>query len=151
MMLELLKVFLISMIPVAECRVAIPLGVNTYGLPIWQVLTAAIAGNIFPVPFLILFGRKVLHWLARFEKPGRPFRWIIRHGEKKAAALTGALFFGLLMFVAIPLPGTGAWTGALVAITMQLRMRESLPAISLGVIIAALIMTFGSTVFSVLT
>jgi len=139
--MDLLKVFIISMIPVLELRAAIPLGLTTFDLPVWQTVIAAIMGNLAPIPFLILFGEKVLDYFAKFEKIGKPFRFIIEHGEKKAKKVVGALFIGLLLFVAIPLPGTGAWTGALIAITLRLKVKEAFPAIGLGVLCAAVIMT----------
>ena len=139
--MNLIRVFIISMIPVLELRAAIPLGITTFALPVWEVVLVAILGNIFPIPFLILFGEKVLNYFAKFEKIGKPFRFIIEHGEKKAKKVVGALFVGLLLFVAIPLPGTGAWTGALIAITLRLKLKEACPAIFLGVICAAIIMT----------
>lgn len=139
--MDLLKVFIISMIPVLELRAAIPLGLTTFDLPVWQTVIAAIMGNLAPIPFLILFGEKVLDYFAKFEKIGKPFRFIIEHGEKKAKKVVGALFIGILLFVAIPLPGTGAWTGALIAITLRLKIKEAFPAIGLGVLCAAVIMT----------
>ena len=140
--MSLLKVFIISMIPVLELRAAIPLGITTFQLPVWERVLAAIIGNLVPVPFLIIFGDKVLKYFAKFDKFGKPFRFIIEHGEKKAKKVVGALFIGLFLFVAVPLPGTGAWTGALVAITLRLKLKEAFPAIALGVLCAALIMTF---------
>ena len=140
-LMDLLKVFLISMIPVLELRAAIPLGITTFNLPAWETLLIAVLGNLAPIPFLILFGEKVLNYLSKFEKIGKPFRFIIEHGEKKAKKVVGALFLGLLLFVAVPLPGTGAWTGALIAITLRLKVKEAFPAIVLGVICAAIIMT----------
>lgn len=140
--MSLLKVFIISMIPVLELRAAIPLGITTFQLPVWETVLAAIIGNLVPVPFLIIFGDKVLKYFAKFDKFGKPFRFIIEHGEKKAKKVVGALFIGLFLFVAVPLPGTGAWTGALVAITLRLKLKEAFPAIALGVLCAALIMTF---------
>lgn len=140
--MSLLKVFIISMIPVLELRAAIPLGITTFQLPVWETVLAAIIGNLVPVPFLIIFGDKVLKYFAKFDKFGKPFRFIIEHGEKKAKKVVGALFIGLFLFVAVPLPGTGAWTGALVAITLRLKLKEAFPAIALGVFCAALIMTF---------
>ena len=130
------------MIPVLELRAAIPLGITTFQLPVWETVLAAIIGNLVPVPFLIIFGEKVLKYFAKFDKFGKPFRFIIEHGEKKAKKVVGALFIGLFLFVAVPLPGTCAWTGALVAITLRLKLKEAFPAIALGVFCAALIMTF---------
>lgn len=139
--MELIQVFLISMVPVLELRAAIPLGITTFSLDVWVTIIVAVLGNIFPVPFLIIFGEKVLNYFAKFEKIGAPFRYIIKRGEKKAKKIVGALFFALLLFVAIPLPGTGAWTGCLVAITLRLKLREAFPAIAVGVLCAAIITT----------
>ncbi len=137
-MLQYLIVFLVSMVPVIELRGAIPMGLYAYDLPIVAVTVISIIGNLLPVPFLVLFGGKVLHWLAGFEKLGKPFRKILEIGEKKVAKMNKnaqrALFWGLFTFVAIPLPGTGAWTGSLIAITLGLNLKKSVPPIALGVL-----------------
>lgn len=131
-------VFLVSMVPVIELRGAIPLGLYAYDLQIVPVTLLSIVGNLLPVPFLVLFGGKVLHWLARFERFGKPFRKILELGEKKVEKMNKnaqrALFWGLFAFVAIPLPGTGAWTGSLIAITLGLKLKKSFPPIALGVL-----------------
>jgi uncharacterized membrane protein len=142
-MLNYFWVLLISMIPVVELRGSIPFGL--YGLwPITEkldvipVTVLAVIGNLIPIPFLILFGGKVLRYFASFEKFGKPFRKIIEIGEKKVAKMQKsaqrALFWGLFAFVAIPLPGTGAWTGALISITLGLDLKKSVPPIALGVL-----------------
>ena len=131
------------MVPVIELRAAIPIGAGM-GLEMWQCFLAAVLGNLLPVPFLVLFGGKVLHWLAGFEKFGKPFRKILEIGEKKVGKMNKTLFWGLLTFVAIPLPGTGAWTGSLVAITLGLSLKKAFPPIALGVVGAGLIMMLGS-------
>lgn len=147
-MLNYLLVLLISMLPVVELRGAIPIGI--YGLfplseplPIWPVIGVSIIGNLIPIPFLILFGGKVLHYLASFEKFGKPFRKILEIGEKKVAKMKSgfktALFWGLFTFVAIPLPGTGAWTGALISITLGLGLKKSFLPIVAGVVCAGAI------------
>ena len=131
-------VFLVSMVPVIELRGAIPLGLYAYDLQIVPVTLLSIVGNLLPVPFLVLFGGKVLHWLAGFERLGKPFRKILELGEKKVEKMNKnaqrALFWGLFAFVAIPLPGTGAWTGSLIAITLGLKLKKSFPPIALGVL-----------------
>ncbi|MBO5767822.1 MAG: small multi-drug export protein [Clostridia bacterium] len=131
-------VFLVSMVPVIELRGAIPLGLYAYDLQIVPVTLLSIVGNLLPVPFLVLFGGKVLHWLAGFERFGKPFRKILELGEKKVEKMNKnaqrALFWGLFAFVAIPLPGTGAWTGSLIAITLGLKLKKSFPPIALGVL-----------------
>ncbi len=144
-MLYYLLTFLISMVPVIELRGAIPIGYYAFDLPIVLVVVLSILGNLLPVPFLIVFGGKVLRWLAKFPKFGKPFRWILSLGEKKVAKMHKTLFWGLFLFVAIPLPGTGAWTGALVAALMNMRMKYALPAIFFGVVAAGIIMTLAST------
>ena len=134
-----LSVFALSMVPVIELRGAIPMGVGM-GLDLWLVFLLAMLGNMLPVPFLILFGGKVLRYFASFEKFGKPFRKILEIGEKKVAKLKKTLFWGLFTFVAIPLPGTGAWTGALISITLGLDMKRAVPPIMLGVLGAGIIM-----------
>ena len=143
MLKKLIYIFAISMVPVIELRAAIPIGAGM-GLEMWQCFHAAVLGNLLPVPFLVLFGGKVLHWLAGFEKFGKPFRKILEIGEKKVGKMNKTLFWGLLTFVAIPLPGTGAWTGSLVAITLGLSLKKAFPPIALGVVGAGLIMMLGS-------
>ena len=143
MLKKLIYIFAISMVPVIELRAAIPIGAGM-GLEMWQCFLAAVLGNLLPVPFLVLFGGKVLHWLAGFEKFGKPFRKILEIGEKKVGKMNKTLFWGLLTFVAIPLPGTGAWTGSLVAITLGLSLKKAFPPIALGVVDEGLIMMLGS-------
>lgn len=141
-MLYYLLTFLISMVPVIELRGAIPIGYYAFDLPIVPVVVLSILGNLLPVPFLIVFGGKVLRWLAKFPKFGKPFRWILSLGEKKVAKMHKTLFWGLFLFVAIPLPGTGAWTGSLIAITLKQDLKHSFLPITLGVLGAgAIILT----------
>lgn len=143
MVLKYLYVFLMSMVPVVELRGAIPMGA-AMDLNMWLCFLAAILGNLLPVPFLVLFGGKVLNYFAKFPRFGKPFRKILELGEKKVGKMKKTLFAGLLAFVAIPLPGTGAWTGALISITLGLDMKKSFPPIALGVLIAGVIMMLGS-------
>lgn len=140
---KLLYVFLLSMVPVCELRGAIPLGF-AWGLHPALVVLAAIAGNLLPIPFLIVFGGKILRYFAKFDKFGKPFRWFLTLGERKTAKMLKSckkLFWGLMTFVAIPLPATGAWTGALISITLQLDLKKAMPAIALGVAVAGAIIT----------
>ena len=139
-MLEILEeywyVFFLAMAPVAELRGAIPAGI-ALGLDPWLVYVVAVLGNMLPVPFLMLFVRQVLGWMKR---RGGTLTRIVTALERKADR--GAELFsryellGLCILVAVPLPGTGAWTGALVASMLRLRLKAALPAISLGVLIA---------------
>jgi len=89
---------------------------------------------------LVLFGGKVLNWLAQYPRLGKPFRKILEIGNKKVAKMHKTLFWGLFVFVAIPLPGTGAWTGALISIILGLDLKRAVPPITLGVVTAGLIM-----------
>lgn len=139
---KILLTFIMSMVPVIELRGAIPIGVG-YGLDLWFVVFLAIVGNFLPVPFIMLFIRKIFAWMRKVSKK---FSSIVDRMEEKAAKHTDKVtkygFWGLLILVAIPLPGTGAWTGALVAAMMEIRFKTALPAIFLGVLVAAVIVTF---------
>lgn len=146
MLTKCIWVLVVSMVPVIELRGGIPIGLGL-GLSYPLAITLAVIGNLIPIPFLIIFGRRVLEYFAKFEKFGIPFRWILELGEKKVAQMKRTLFWGLLIFVAIPLPGTGAWTGALIAITLNLKLKESFPAVALGVLSAAGIVTLLTFVF----
>ncbi|MBO4861198.1 MAG: small multi-drug export protein [Clostridia bacterium] len=148
MLLNCLWVLLISMVPVIELRGAIPVGLSL-GLSYPLTITLAIIGNLLPIPFAIVYGRRVLEYFAKFPRFGKLFRWILGLGEKKVAKMKKTLFVGLWLFVAIPLPGTGAWTGALIALTLKLKLRESFPAIVLGVLTAAAIVSVLSFVFQI--
>lgn len=132
--------FLVAMVPVLELRGAIPVGVAG-GLRPLVALAVAIVGNLAPVPVLILFTRQVLQWLK-----GRPrVRHLVERLEGRAAKKSHLVeryaWWGLCILVAIPLPGTGAWTGALVAALLNMRLKNAMPAISLGVVIAGMIVT----------
>lgn len=138
------------MVPVFELRGAIPVGVAA-SLPFWIVFITAILGNLLPVPFLILFTRRVFEWL---RKKSAFLERLVSRLEKKAAAKEDLLkkyeLLGLCILVAIPLPGTGAWTGSLVAAVFDIRLKHAFPAIALGVLIAAVIVsvvTYGVTIF----
>lgn len=147
---HLLYVFGLAMVPVFELRGAIPVGVAA-GLPFWIVFITAILGNLLPVPFLILFTRRAFEWL---RKKSAFLERLVSRLEKKAAAKEDLLkkyeLLGLCILVAIPLPGTGAWTGSLVAAVFDIRLKHAFPAIALGVLIAAVIVsvvTYGVTIF----
>ncbi len=141
MLVKYLSVLLISMLPVIELRGAIPVGYNVMGLDIIPVILVAIVGNLIPIPILVLFGGRVLNYFASFPKFGKPFRKILEIGEKKVKKMKKTLFWGLFTFVAIPLPGTGAWTGALISIVLGLDLKRSIPPITLGVLGAGAIIT----------
>ncbi len=124
--------FLVAMVPVLELRFAIPFGV-TRGLGIKVSMAAAILGNLVPVPFIILFIRQIFAWMRRKnEKFNALVTSMENRAESKRHIVVRYAFWGLVILVAIPLPGTGAWTGALVAAMMDIRMRRAFPAIVLG-------------------
>lgn len=140
-MKDILLTFLVAMVPVVELRGAIPFGV-VRGLNIWTAIIASVLGNLVPVPFIILFIRKIFAWMrAHMPKLDGLVTRMEQKAEKNRAAVEKYAFWGLAILVAIPLPGTGAWTGALVAALLDMRMRKAVPSILLGVLIAAGIMT----------
>lgn len=139
-----LAVFLIAMVPLVECRGAIPFGMVVLKMPMWEVLPLAIAGNILPVPFILLLIRPVIAWFKK-TKLFRPLaEWIEGKADKKKDQVLKYSKWGLFAFVAVPIPGTGAWTGALIAALLDMRVRSAFFTILLGMICAALIMTVGS-------
>lgn len=136
-------IFLISMVPIVELRGAIPIGVG-FGLPLIPTYIVAVIGNMLPVPIIILFSKKVLVWCTTLPYVGKFFDFIYRKGMKagdKLQATAGkGLYFALFIFVAIPLPGTGAWTGSLAATLLDMKFWPSVAAVMCGVITAGLIM-----------
>ena len=141
---KLLITLLWSMVPVVELRGAIPIGMGME-LTLWESVGISIIGNMLPVPFIMLFIRQIFKWMRKVNKT---FARIVDKMEEKANKhrdkVTKYGFWGLFILVAIPLPGTGAWTGALVAAVMELRFKTALPAIFLGVIGAAIIVSIVS-------
>lgn len=139
---KILATFLVSMVPVIELRGAIPIGVG-YGLDYWLVVAIAIIGNLVPVPFIILFIRKIFELMRKWSKKlDALVTKLENRAESKADVVQKYAFWGLFILVAIPLPGTGAWTGALVAAMLDMRLKRAFPAIALGVVGAAAIVTF---------
>ena len=133
-----LIVFFVSMVPLIELRGAIPIAAGM-GLPFIQYYIIAIIGNMIPVPFIYFFARKILVWGADKPVVGNFFTWCLEKGEKggkKLQATAGkGLFVALLLFVGIPLPGTGAWTGTLAASILDMNFKSSVLAVMLGVIL----------------
>lgn len=135
-----LMTFLISMVPVLELRGAIPIGVAG-GLSPLAAMCIAIIGNLVPVPFLIVFTRQVFNWLKTKGKIRVFVEKLETRATEKSQIVLKYAWVGLCILVAIPLPGTGAWTGALVAAVLNMRLKKAMPAISLGVVIAGFIVT----------
>lgn len=155
---DILYIFFISMLPVIELRGAIPYGV-AMGVPLYLTYIIAVIGNVIPVPFLIIFAKKILEWLSvskvvskwviKIKFKNRLFRFsiqefflsIIKKADKKASKIGKYELWGLFIIVAIPLPGTGAWTGSLIAATLRLRLIPSIVVIFLGVLSSGVIMS----------
>ena len=135
-----IQVFILAMIPVIELRGAIPLGF-AYGLPWQAAFVFAVLGNILPVPFIIWLSRPILKYLKRFKLFFAILDWIERRTMKNADIVMKYSAFGLMILVAIPLPGTGAWTGALLAALLNMRLKYALPAIVFGVLIAGFLVS----------
>ena len=143
-MIKYLTVFFISMIPILELRFAVPFAVGL-DLPYLPALITCVIGNMVPVPFIYLFARKFLVWGADKKYIGKICKTFLEKGEKAgkklvAATGRGGVFLALLLFVGIPLPGTGAWTGTLGASFLDLGPKTTAAAVSLGVIMAGIIM-----------
>ena len=140
-MKDILLTFLVAMVPVVELRGAIPFGV-VRGLNLWTAIIASVLGNLVPVPFIILFIRRIFAWMrAHMPKLDGLVTRMEKNAEKNRAAVEKYAFWGLAILVAIPLPGTGAWTGALVAAMMEMRLKRAFPAIAIGVVIAGVIVS----------
>ncbi|MEG1942505.1 MAG: small multi-drug export protein [Angelakisella sp.] len=131
--------FFISMLPIVELRVGLPAGM-TMGLSFWEAYPISVIGNILPVPFLILFSQQAVSFLAKKHICGDFFGKLIRKADEKSKTLGKYELLGLFLFVAVPLPGTGAWTGSLIAAVLRLRVLPAFIAITLGVMGAGVIM-----------
>lgn len=140
-----LLVFIVSLFPIVELRGAIPVGF-VLGMNPWILYILAIVGNLLPIPFILLLIRPLIRWFLKTKYLRRFGLWLEAKVEKHKGKVERYEFWGLCLFVAIPLPGTGAWTGALIAAFLDMRLKKALPPIILGVLIAGLIMTFGSSI-----
>lgn len=140
-----LGVLLLSMIPVAELRLAIPIAITQYGFSPADAIAVTFVGNMIPVPLIILFIRPFFNWLRKFKTFGNLINKIENRGNSKADAVLKYKFWGLFLLVAIPLPGTGAWTGALVAALLDMRLKKAMPAIAMGVLTAGVVVTLATT------
>ena len=154
-MVKYLTVFLISMVPIVELRGAMPIAMGM-DLPFFPALAVCVLGNMLPVPIIYFFARKVLIWGANKRYIGKFFTFCLVKGEHAGQRLIkttgrGGLFIALMLFVGIPIPGTGAWTGALGASFLDMGFKSTVLSVCLGVVIAGLIMALASTgVFAVL-
>ena len=138
---EMLFTMLVSMVPVIELRGGVPFG-TALGLSAGQALVAAIIGNMIPIPFIVVYIRRIFQWMRR-HLPGldRLVDKLEAKAHLKGRKVTKYRYLGLCIFVAIPLPGTGGWTGALVAAFLDMRLRSALPAIFVGIVVAGFLVT----------
>lgn len=137
---------LVSMIPVVELRGGIPFGVAA-GLPVWAAFLAAVIGNLIPVPFIIVYIRRIFQWMRRrIPKLNSMVDKLERKAHLKGQRVSKYKYLGLMLFVAVPLPGTGAWTGSLAAAFLDMPLRKAIPSVVAGVLIAGMaisILTYG--------
>lgn len=145
---EFIWTMLVSMVPVVELRGGIPFGVAA-GLPVWAAYIAAVIGNIIPAPFIIVYIRRIFQWMRRkLPKLNHLVDKLEQKAHLKGQTVSKYKYLGLAIFVAIPLPGTGAWTGALAAAFLDMPLRRAIPSIVAGVIVAGIlisVLTFGVT------
>lgn len=136
-----LTAFIISMIPILELRGGM-IAAALLKIPYLRALALCIIGNMLPIPFILLFINKIFDWLKGFELT----RGFVEKMENRAMGKSDKIkryeFWGLLIFVGIPLPGTGAWTGSLVAALLRVKLKKAVPAVFLGILLAAAIMSF---------
>ncbi len=135
---EFTLTMLVSMIPVVELRGGIPFGVAA-GLPVWAAFIAAVIGNLIPVPFIIVYIRRIFQWMRRhMPRLNSLVDKLERKAHLKGQRVTKYKYLGLMLFVAIPLPGTGAWTGSLAAAFLDMPLRKAIPSVIVGVLIAGM-------------
>ena len=140
---KMIGIFLISMLPIIELRGAIPIGA-AIGLPWYLNIIVSIVGNMLPVPFILMFSVKAFEFMKKHNIMVKFIEKIENRAKKRSEGLATGEFIGLMLFVAIPFPGTGAWTGALIAALLQFNRKRSFFYIGLGVVIASVIMTLAS-------
>ena len=140
---QYLWIFFVSMLPLAELRGSILMGaaMGLWEIPVYLI---SVVGNFLPVPFILLFIRRILAWMKTTKRLAGIANWLEEKGNKHSEKVMQYAGFGLFVFVAIPLPGTGAWTGALVASLLNMRMKYALPSILCGVLVAGVIMKLAS-------
>lgn len=145
MWIKELITFVISMFPIVELRGAVPVGV-AFGIDSWKLYLIAVLGNMLPIPFVLWLARPIINFCLNSRFLKKFGNWLQNKVDKNADEIVKYGTWGLMIFVAIPLPGTGAWTGALVAALLDLRIKKAVPSILLGVMIAGIIMLFGSNI-----
>lgn len=133
-------VFLVSMVPILELRGGLILS-SVLGVEMWKAIGLCIVGNIIPVPFILLFITPIFRWLKQTKKLKPMVEKLENRAMSKKDQIEKYEFWGLALFVGIPLPGTGAWTGSLIAALLDIKFKKAFPAVILGIIMATVIMT----------
>ena len=138
-----LHILIISMLPVIELRGALPYGILVLHMSYTQVIPLCLIGNMLPVPLILLLAKKFLDWsqTANIKLIRKFGNWLRNHSMKRSARIEKASFWGLVLFVGIPLPGTGAWTGSIIASLLELKFGKSMLAVFLGVCVAAVLVS----------
>ncbi len=136
-----LIVVIISALPIFELRAAIPIAIVTFHFPWYYSLFLAVIGNMLPIPFILLFIESIAKWLSRIPVMKKFFDWLFEKARNKSGQVQKYKKLGLVLFVAIPLPVTGAWTGSLIAVLLGIGFKQAFFSILAGVIIAGIIMT----------
>ena len=141
---SIVTVFFMSMLPIVEVKGSIPFGVLSLGMPLWEVFFIAVIGASIPAPFILFFIKKLIHAMqnSKVKFFNRAANWGVKKVEKHAAKVQKWGYLAIFVFVALPIPGTGVWTGSLLAAMMDLRVKKAMPVIFLGNIVAALCMIF---------
>ena len=136
-----LLVFIISLFPILELRGGL-IAAALLQVPYWKALLISVVGNIIPIPFILLLIERIFRWMKQFRTAGRFVRYLETKTMKKRDKIDKWGFWGLVLFTGIPLPGTGGWTGALLASLLRIPVKRSAPAIGIGICLAAAIMSF---------
>lgn len=144
-----LVVFIISLCPILECRLGMFTAISLLGMNPFLGFAISFLGNIIPIPFILLLINQIFEWLKKIPVINKPIYWLEEKTLKKRDKIDKYGIWGLLLFVAIPLPGTGAWTGSLLAALLNLDRKKSFVVICIGVFIAGLIISIASAVFNV--
>jgi len=139
-----LAVLVLAMLPIFELRGSVPVGILLFRLPAMETAFYSILGNMIPIIFLLFLFEPVYRWLSRFERLDRLFEWVFKRTRRKGKLIERLEVVGLILFVAIPLPVTGAWTGSVAAFLFKIPFWKALPAILCGVMIACLVVTLAS-------
>jgi uncharacterized membrane protein len=136
-----LVVFIISILPILELRGALPVAINLFHIPWYQALPLAIIGNLLPVPVILFALNPISRWLSKVGFFNRFFRWFFEHARRRGSIVKRYERIGLVLFVAVPLPFTGAWTGSVVAVLLGLSFKHAFLSILMGICIAGIIIT----------